>query len=84
MPNRVVKHMNEWGKSKRGVKYLDRVQFLNRKKQLVEWENKELRDTLPEIEDPIYPNLMAEIPGVVLKSDLEDVGDAVATPPPPA
>ena len=35
------------------------------------------------MEEPIYPDILAEIPGVVLESDFGDKGDAVTTPHPP-
>ena len=62
MPNRVVKRVNMLGKSKRGIKYLDRVEFLNPKCQPFEWENEEIRDTLPTIDEPIYLDILDEIP----------------------
>ena len=81
MPGRVIKRVNTLGKSKRGIKYSNRVEFLNSEKQRFKWENEEVGDTLPKIEEPIYPNTLAEISGAVLESDLEDIGDAVMTPP---
>ena len=62
MTKRMVKCVNTLGKSKRGIKCLDRVKFLNRKSQLFEWENVELGGILPKIEEPIYPHIPAEIP----------------------
>ena len=82
-PDRVTKRVNEWGKTSRGEKYSDSLEFLNRKRQPFDWENKELNETLPEVEEPIYPDILAEVPGLVLESDLEDDNDAVMTPPPP-
>ena len=84
MPDRVVKRVNKWGSTKRGEKYLVRFEFLNPKYQPFEWENEEIGDTLPEKEESIYPNILAEIPGVVPESDFEDIGDAVTTPSPPS
>ena len=52
-PNRVTKRVNEWGKTPHGEKYLDSLEFLNRKKQPFNWENEELNETLPEVEEPI-------------------------------
>ena len=34
--------------------------------------NEEVGKSLPEEEEPIYPDVLAIIPGVVLGSDLED------------
>ena len=44
--------------------------------------NEELGESLSEEEEPIFPDLPREIPGVVLESDLEDRGDVMAVPPP--
>ena len=82
-PDRVIKHVNEWGKTTRGEKYSDGVEFRNRKNQPFEWENEELVETLPEVEEPVYPYILAEISGLVLESDFADKGDAITTPPPP-
>ena len=35
------------------------------------------------MEEPIYPDILAEVPGLVLKSDFDDNNDVVMTPPPP-
>ena len=64
-------------------KYSDGVKFPNRKRQPFDWENEELAGTLPEVEESIYPDIMAEMPGLVLESDLTDESDAVLTPAPP-
>ena len=64
-------------------KYLDGLEFLNRKKQPFDWENDELNKTLPEVEEPIYPDILAEVPGLLIESDFEDDNDAVMTPPLP-
>ena len=82
-PDRVIKRVNEWGKTPRGEKYSDGLEFLNRKKQPFDWENEELNETLPEVEEHIYPDILAEVLGLVLKSDFNDDNHAVVTPPPP-
>ena len=71
------------GKTPRGTTYLDGLEFPNRKKQPFDWENEELNETLPEVEEPIYPDILAEVPGLVLESDFDDNNDAVTTPPRP-
>ena len=81
-PDCVIKRVNEWGKTTRGEKYSDGVEFRNRKKQPFDWENKELAETLPEVEEPIYPDILAEAPGLVLEPDFDDTCDAVTTPAP--
>ena len=82
-PDRVIKRVNELGKTPRGANYSDGLAFLNRKKQPFNWENEELNEKLPEVEEPIYPDILAEIPGLVLESDFDDDNDVVMTPPPP-
>ena len=71
------------GKTPRGEKCSDGLEFLNRKKQPFDWEKEELNETLPKVEEPIYPDILAEVPGLVLESDSDDNNDAVMTPPPP-
>ena len=75
--------MNRWGKTPRGEKYADGIEFRNCKQEPFDWENAELAETLPEPEEPVYPDVLAEVPGLVLESDLPDEDDAVITPPPP-
>ena len=48
-----------------------------------DWENEELAETLPEPEEPVYPDVLAEVPGLVLKSDLPDDDDAIMEPEEP-
>ena len=59
------------------------LNFFIVKKQPFNWENEELNETLPEVEEPIYPDILAEVPGLVLESDFDNNNDAVMTPPPP-
>ena len=75
--------MNQLGKTTRGEKYSDGIELRNRKREPFDWENEELAETLPEPEEPVYPNVLAEVPGLVLESDLPDLDDAAITPPPP-
>ena len=75
--------MNAWGKTPRGEKYSDGIEFRNRKNQPFDWENEKLAETLPEVEEPIYPDILAEVPGLVLESDITDEDDAVLSPAPP-
>ena len=64
--------MNQWGKTTRGKNYSDGIEFHNRKREPSDWENEELAETLPEPEEPVHPDVMAEVPGLVLESDLPD------------
>ena len=58
-------------------------QFLNPNREPFDWENEELNESLPEAEEPVYPDVLAEIPGLVLESDLTDDDDAVMEPAEP-
>ena len=46
-PDRVIKCVNQWGKTTRGEKYSDGIEFCNRKRESFDWENEELAETLP-------------------------------------
>ena len=81
-PDCVIKRVNDLGKTPRGEKYSDGLEFLNRNKQPFDWENEELNEKLPEVEEPIYPDILAEVPGLVLESDFDDNNDVIMTPPP--
>ena len=82
-PDRVIKRVNDLGNTPRGEKYLDGLEFLNYHKQPFDWENDELNEKLPEVEEPIYPDVLAEVPGLVLEPDFDDAKDVVMTPPLP-
>ena len=81
--DRVIKRVSEVHKTPRGEKYSDEIEFLNRKRQPFDWENEELAEALPEVEEPIYPDILAEVPGLVLETYFDDTGDAVRTSAPP-
>ena len=68
-PDRVIKRVKQWGKTLRDKKYTDSIEFRNHKRKLFDWENEELVETLPEPEEPVYPDVLAEVPGLVLKSE---------------
>ena len=82
-PDRVIKRVNEWGKTSRGETDSDGIEFRNRKRPPFNQDNEKLAETLPEVEEPIYPDILAEEPGLVLESDLADDSNAVMTPAPP-
>ena len=48
-------------------------------RELFDWENEELAEKLPEAEKLVYPDVLAKIPGPVLKSDLTEDNDAILT-----
>ena len=70
----IKKLVNKWGSQSRGKSYKGRAEFLNHTKDKFEWENDNITtgEMTDEVE-PIYPNLIAEIPGVELETDFEDI-----------
>ena len=77
MPDRVKKLVNKWGSQPRGKACKGSVEFLNRTKDKFEWANDDIptREVTGE-EEPIYPNLIAEIPGVEVETDFKDIENA--------
>ena len=82
-PDRVIKSVNEWGKTTSGQTYSDGSEFRNRKRHLFDWANEELSEELPEGEEPIYPGILTESLRLVLETDLTYDVDAVMTLLPP-
>jgi hypothetical protein len=77
MPQRIIKRVNKIGKrEKQGRDF----HFLNRNKEELDWMDKvpvddpTLQGLLEEDgeQEAIYPNVMAELPGVPLEDDFED------------
>ena len=77
MPDRVKKLVNKWGSEPRGKAYQGRAGFLNRTQDKFDWENDDIPSGEVTGEEPIYPNLIAEIPGIELETDFEDIEAAV-------
>ena len=77
--------MNVWGQKAQTKKYKDKMQFLNRSKKKFDWDNEELEENvgLVEPEKLIYPDIPAEIPGVVLESDFDEQEGPVQSVPDP-
>ena len=71
------------GKTTRGEKYSDGIEFCNLNCKPFDWENEELAETIPEPEEPVYPDVLTEVPGLVIESDLTDDDDAVMEPAEP-
>ena len=53
MPDHIIERVNKWGKMTRGKEYSVCVEMFNCKNQLFDWDNEELGETLPEVEEPI-------------------------------
>ena len=78
MPDRIKKLVEKWGTQSRGKAFKGKMEFLNRTKDKFEWENVDIpTGKMTGEEEPIYPNLIAEIPGVELETDFEDIEGAV-------
>ena len=72
MPDRVIKVVNNWGKSQKNVNLKNRFEFWDCLKQKYNWENEDLDVSDGNVEvEPVsnYPHIPAEIPGVQLESD---------------
>ena len=77
MPDHIKKSVNKWGSQPCGKAYNSKVEFLNHTKDKFEWENDDIPTGEVTGEEPIYPNLIAEIPGIELETDFEDIENAV-------
>ena len=77
MPDQVKKIVNKLGSEPRGKAYKGRFGFLNRTQDKLEWENDDIPMGEETGETPIYPNLIAEIPGIELETDFKDIETAV-------
>jgi hypothetical protein len=67
------------GKKSRQSRSADTLEFLNRHKEKYDWDNEELEIEEGLVEDEPHPDLLAEIPGVILESDYES-DDVVEVP----
>jgi hypothetical protein len=79
MPERVIKRVIKMGKKSRQSRSADTLEFLNRHKEKYDWDNEELEIEEGLVEDEPHPDLLAEIPGVILESDYES-DDVVEVP----
>ena len=88
MPTRVIKSINQWGqKGQKVEQYGNKLEFLNQTKKKFDWNNEEINETeglVEELEDNRgpYPDIPAEIPGMVLESDLDELDEAAVQEPP--
>ena len=77
MPDRIKKLVNKWGSQSWGKAYDSKVEFLNRTKDKFKWDNDDIPTGEVTGEEPIYPSLIAEISGIELEIDFEDIENAV-------
>ena len=85
MPESVIKRVNKWGTSKRGKEFNGTIEFLNRTRDKFEWENEDISPSEETGEQPplVHPSLTAEVPGILLESDFEDIQPAIEEVIPP-
>ena len=75
-PYRIIRLANSWGKQSRSKQFGDNLEFRDRKKLRYDWDNKEIEEDDPLVENPltaIHPGILEEIPGVELEADCEDI-----------
>ena len=74
------------GKGTKAIKYGSKLEFLNRHQEKFDWENGELDDdgVLVQEEPIAHPGIPAEIPGVMLESDYEELDGGAAVQDEPA
>ena len=73
MPERVIKVIHDWGNLQKTAGFKNNLEFWYRMKNQYDWENEDLYVSDGKVEiKPVksYPHKPAEIPGVLLESDL--------------
>ena len=73
MPDPVISSINDWGKSQKNAGFKNKLELWDRMKNKYDWENEDLdvSDGKFEVEAVnTYPHIYAEIPGVLMESDL--------------
>ena len=64
------------------------MEFLDRKKAKFDWDNEEIEEdeglVEPHPNPATHPGILAEIPGVMMESDCDDVTTAIEAVPVPA
>ena len=75
--DRIKKLVNRWVNQPRARKHTGGIKCLDCEKNELEWDNEVPGETIDDVDNPIYPTLAAEIPGVVLEADHVDGGDTL-------
>ena len=85
-PDRVLKLVNAMGKMGKVEKYGNKLKFLNRHKAKFDWDNDDLEEDIGLVEPShaAHPGILAEVPGVELESDSDDVTTAIQAVPTPS
>jgi hypothetical protein len=69
MPDQVITVVEDWGRRHQKEDKKKSLTFLNRKRQLYDWDNNDLEDNKGLVDPDItHPNLPAKFPGINLKS----------------
>ena len=66
MPDRIIKVINDWGKSQKNANFKNRLEFWDCLKQKYNWDNDDLDVSGGKVEvapEEVYPHIPAEIPG---------------------
>ena len=74
MLERVINIINDWGKSQKNAGFKNKLEFWYRMKNKYDWENEYLDVSYGKVEvEPVnaHPHIPAEIPGVLMESDLQ-------------
>ena len=77
IPDRILKLVNRWGKTSRSEQYGNKLEFLNRHRAKYDWDNEDIAEIEgiiePQPSSTAHPGILAEIPGVELEADDEDL-----------
>ena len=75
--HRNINLANSWGKSSHTKGYGKNLKVLYKKKQAYHWDNDNIKESEGKVEPtsptPIHLGLLAEIPGIKLASDLDEI-----------
>ena len=80
MPERVIKIIKDMGKSSNNLGFKNKLELWDRTKNKYNWENEDLYVSDGKVKvEPVnlYPHIHAEIPGVLMESDLQPDEGAV-------
>ena len=83
IPDRILKLANRWGKTSRSEQYGNKLEFLNRHKAKYDWDNEDIEECEgliePQPSSTAHPGILAEIPGVELEADDEDLDESTTS-----
>ena len=76
-PDRVITLVDTWGRRYQKEERKNKLEFLNRKKLQFDWDNDDLDQPVPLVENSVHVGTPAQIPGIELESEIEIDGSAV-------